>query len=150
MEYMSGNIFIRASSSPMRKDELVLGHRHNFDHTTVVLAGALEVSLLTAKTVNAAGNPLDADVEWSQVIRAGDQIPWVLILKGRFHMLRALEDGTRYGCFYAHQMPQALTVENPGERHQPPYTKRDNAGVLWVRVDEKIVQGTAGFQESYR
>ena len=150
MELMSGNIFVRVPQAPMSKDLVVLGHAHNFDHTTVVFAGSLEISLLNVKTVNAEGNPLDADVMYSKIVSAGDPVPWHLILKGRWHTLRALEEGTRYGCFYSHRIPQALVVDGPPETDQPPYTKRDENGTLWVRVDEKIVQNTTHFVEGYR
>ena len=65
-------------------------------------------------------------------------------------MLKALEDGTVYGCFYAHQLPQALTIGDAGGRIDPPHTRRDEDGTLWVRVNENIVQETSGWVEAYR
>lgn len=150
MEFVSGNIFIRVPKEAMKAGETVLGHAHNFDHTTVCLAGALEISMLKVLSVNAEGQPVDIEVEYTTTLRAGVPVPWHLILKGRRHMLKAVEDGTVYGCFYAHQMPQALTVGEPGGRVNPPYTKRDDDGTLWVRVDENIVQETSSWVEAYR
>ena len=151
MEFICGPVYIRQPNDGfMKKDEVVLGHRHNFDHPTFVTHGSLEISLLTATEVNADGNPLNATVDKVVVINAGDEINWHLVLKGRFHALRALEDGTRYQCIYAHQMPQAISIEHPGQRIDPPITKRDEDGVLWVRVNEKIVQDSAEWAEAYR
>jgi hypothetical protein len=148
MELISGNIFIRAGA--MKKDQLILGHKHNFDHTTYVKKGAIEISLLTQTDVDVAGLPLTANVEFSRVIRASDEINWCLILKGRSHVLKALEDDTEYHCIYAHQAPQAITLENQGQFADAPLSKRDPEGNLWVRVNEKIVQTTSEWAESYR
>lgn len=150
MEYVSGNIYLRAPTALMARDETVLGHRHNFDHTTFCDRGSLEVSLLHVTKPDAAGRPIDAEIEKQWVLRATDDINWCLILKGRFHMLRALEDGTRYRCIYAHQAPQAITYHAPGGRVDPALTMRDESGQLWVRVNEKIVQVTSEWADAYR
>lgn len=149
MDYISGNIYIRTTNA-MKKDEVILGHRHNFDHTTVCLSGSLEVSLLKPTELNEEGNPLAAEVDKTVTLHAGDEMPWFLVLKGRFHALRALEDGTRYGCFYSHRIPQALNIEHPGGVETPPISKRDENGVLWVQVDERVVQDTAEWAAAYR
>lgn len=150
MELISGNIFIRMPHEAMQKDQVVLGHKHNFDHTTFCTRGALELCLLDVETVNAHGLPLDAKVAEVFVLKASDDINFQIVMKGRYHTIRALEDGTRYQCVYAHRAPQAISIEDPGQRHQEPYTKRDADGVLWVRVDESIVQDAAGWTEAYR
>lgn len=150
MEYMSGNIFVRTNDVPMRAGEVVLGHRHNFDHTTFVKRGRLEVNMLDVRTVNAYDQPVEAVVVESIILDPADAIDWRLIPKGRYHMLRALEDGTFYRCIYSHQFPQALTLDRPGGQKQLPYTMRDEGGVLWVRVNEKIVQDTAAWALAYQ
>lgn len=134
----------------MGKDQVVLGHRHNFHHPTFVTHGSFEICLLDATEVNAEGNPLEAKISERFIVRADDPINWMLILKGRFHTLRALEDHSRYQCIYAHQMPQALSIDEPGQAHEAPITKRDEAGVLWVRVNEKIVQDSAQWAAAYQ
>ena len=150
MELMSGNIFIRLQWEPMKAGEAVLGHTHNFDHTTVCLSGALEIVLLDVLRMGACGRPEETKEVERRTIRAGDQIPWMLILKGRFHAITALEDGTRYGCFYSHQYPQALNAEEPGNVPQLPTTRRDEDGTLWVRVNENIVQDSQGWAAAYQ
>ena len=42
MEWISGNVFIRPNELPVVGD-LVDGHKHNFDHTTIVFTGAVHV-----------------------------------------------------------------------------------------------------------
>jgi len=138
MEYISGNIFIR-TQPPMAAGDVVVTHAHNFDHTTYCPVGALRVELLAE----------DGSVEASRDIRATDEVNFFLILKGKFHRLTALEDGTRYQCIYAHRMPQALTIP-PGELDTPPHTKTDDLGYLWVRADNTIVQDPVGWVEAYQ
>lgn len=149
MEYVSGNIFIRTPKARMKKDEVVLGHRHEFDHTTFVTRGRLEVSLITPTKVNAFDEPLDATIDKVFVLDADDEVNWQLILKGRFHILKALEDGTSYQCIYSHRTPQAVTLDRQGQLPQGPMTRRDADG-LWLRVDEKIVQVTSEWADAYR
>lgn len=150
MEYVCGNLYIRQPNEGfLTKDQVVLGHRHNFHHMTMITHGSFEICLLEATEVNAEGAPLNAQVLEQFVVRADDEINWVLILKGKFHTLRALEDHSRYQCVYAHQMPQALSVGEPGQTKEPPITKRDENGVLWVRVNEKIVQDSAEWAAAY-
>ena len=151
MEYVSGNVFIRRSvPARMVKDQVIVGHLHNFDHTTLVLGAPIEVSLLDVTRVNADGNPVDAQVARSRIISPEDEQPWELILKGRWHMLRALEDGASYLCVYAHQFPQALSIGQQGQFPQAPYLRTDPDGTQWVRVDPKVVQVTSGWADAYR
>ncbi len=148
--HCGAGIFIRQSKAEgMRADEVVLGHRHTFDHVTFVTRGAIEVSLLEATKLNADGNPLDAAIVWTRVIRADDAENWVLVQKGRFHTLRAVEDGSRYQCTYASRLPQSITVHVQGQQSQMPLVKRDESGVLWYRADDKIVE-TSDWAEAYR
>lgn len=150
MELISGNIFIRVPVEPMKAGEAVLGHAHNFDHTTVCLSGALEIVLLDVLEFDAVGRPAKTvDVE-RHIIRAGDKVPLMLILKGRWHAITALEDGSRYGCFYSHQYPQALNMMEPGSVQIPPVTKRDEDGNLWYRVNEDIAQDSQGWAAAYQ
>lgn len=150
MELAIGNIYLRVPNAPMAKDDVVVGHQHHFDHTTFVLQGAFEISLLSVKSVDAQARPLEADIDYTTTIQAGDEVPFHLILKGRYHIIRALEDGSRYACIYAHQYPQALSMGEQGQRVDPPLTKRDEDGTVWVRVNNNIVQTPCGWVEAYR
>lgn len=150
MEYISGNLFVRVPQASMKAGEVVLGHTHNFDHTTYVQKGSMEISLLNVTEVDANGNPLESTVDMSRVIHCTDQQNWCLILKGRYHLLRALEDGTVYHCIYAHREPQAMVISGPAVERSNPMYQRDESGVLWMRIDEKIVQETNAWADAYR
>ena len=148
MEYVSGNILIR-SAGRMVKDQVILGHCHDFDHTMFVSGGPIEASLLEVDKVNVDGHPIDAKVLRSRIIYPDDECPWELILKGRWHMLMA-HAPARFFCVYSHQFPQALSIGRPGQLPQAPYLRTDPDGTQWVRVDPKIVQVTSGWAEAYR
>lgn len=150
MRYLSGSICILTSDRPMRLGEVVLGHRHNFDHTTYINKGAMEITLLEVDEVNGHGDPLRARPALTKIVRASDPVNWFLILKGRHHVLKALEEGTVYHCIYSHRMPQAITLDEPGQRFQLPYTRRDPDGTLWARMDDTITEDTSGWIEAYR
>jgi len=145
----AGIFFRRSKREGMSIDKPVLGHRHNFDHVTFVTRGRIEVSLLEADEVNAYGHPLNARVVESRVISADDDCNWFLVLKGKFHMLKALEEGSRYQCTYAAQLPQSITEHMQGARKQEPLMKRDENGVLWYRANPHIVE-TSEWAEAYR
>lgn len=149
-EYSCGaGIFVRQSAPEgMSIDKPVLGHAHNFDHVTFVTRGSIEVSLLKVLEFNVDGNPLRTAIEFSRIISAEDEVNWLLVMKGRLHMLRAVTEGARYQCTYASRLPQALT-EEPGRRFEKPLVKRDEDGVLWYREDPKIVD-TCEWVEAYR
>lgn len=144
-----GGIFCRQSRPEgMAAGELILGHRHNFSHPTFCTHGALEVCLLNVSKVDAQGNPLDAVVDFTCVLRAGDEVNWVLILAGRWHTLRALESGTRYQCIYGARLPTAISPDQPGSTDYP-LVKVDEKGVVWYRADERIVD-TSSWVEARR
>lgn len=149
MEYVSGNIYMRHMGRPMQKDEIILGHRHHFDHTTIVLAGKLEVSLLKDTETDIFDNPVKAEIEQQWILSSEDTTPWQLILAGKWHMLRALEDNTKYVCVYSHQYPQALSMDKPGQLPPIPNLKTDEFGDTWIRVNPNIVQVTSAWSEAY-
>jgi len=96
MEYACGNIYIR-TNDPLKKDQVVEGHKHNFDHATYCAAGALRIDRKLGEHVDT--------VE----VRAGE-LP-VLIRAGVEHAITALEDGSVYHCIYAHRLPQGDVVQ---------------------------------------
>lgn len=100
MEYASGNIFIREMRFEKAGD-IVDGHTHNFDHTTYVSKGALQIDKLDA----------DGVILKSVIKRASDGYNWVLIEAGVSHRLTALEDGSLGHCIYAHRDPQGEIVQ---------------------------------------
>lgn len=152
MEKISGNIMIRVPNEPMKAGEVVIGHQHNFDHTTFCRWGGIRVDALDVKEVNADGNPIQAEIVASVELWAGKNLSaenWALIEKGRFHQITALTDDTVYQCVYSHRVPQAYSAWPAGQRPAKPLFQRDANGDLWMRVDEKISQVATGFKVAY-
>lgn len=151
MEYVSGNIFVRAPvSGSLPAGAVVLGHQHNFDHTTFVLRGRFRVDALEVLELGADGLPLKTRTAASAEISAADDRPWLLIEKGTFHSLTALEDDSRYLCVYSHRMPQAVTMEPPGQQIGFQTRRVDTDGVAWYREDPRVVQEHTGWADAYR
>jgi quercetin dioxygenase-like cupin family protein len=96
MEWASGNVFIRPNSLERAGDQIA-GHAHAFDHTSIVMAGAVRIA---AKLPD---GPLMV-----QEFRAPSH---VLIRAGVEHEITALEDGTVFWCVYAHRTPQGEVVQ---------------------------------------
>jgi hypothetical protein len=96
MEWISGNVFIRPNKLA-NKGEKISGHRHQFDHTTIVFKGGIHVkgtlpngSIIERDFVAPAHCLIRADVE---------------------HEITALQDDTEYWCVYAHHTPQGDVVQ---------------------------------------
>jgi hypothetical protein len=102
MEWVSGNLYIR----PIRLNhtgDLVTGHEHNFDHTTIVFKGSVKVR------------------KW---LRTEDD-QWLLVQEREFHApahflvealakheITALSDKTECWCVYSHRLPQGDIVQS--------------------------------------
>jgi hypothetical protein len=145
-----GPVQVNMPSASMRKGDVVVAHQHNFDHPTQAFQGAFLIDVLDVRSVDAKGRPVDYSVVSSKVVSENDPIPFFLIRAGTWHRLTALEDGSRYMCFYAHRKVSALTLHAPGQQNQPPYFKRDEKGVLWRWVDETIIDHSVQWPEAYR
>lgn len=100
MEFISGNVFIREMRFEKAGD-IVQGHKHNFDHTTYVVRGALLIESLND----------DGTVKQSITKRASDGYNWVLIKADVCHRITALEDHSLGHCVYAHRSPQGDVVQ---------------------------------------
>ncbi len=97
MEWVSGNIYIR----PNRLSESgakIEGHKHKFDHTTVVFTGAVHVK----------ANLPDGSV------REGDfKAPaHFLVRKDVEHTITATEPDTVFWCVYSHRTPQGDVIQD--------------------------------------
>lgn len=95
-ERVSGNIFIRPMSLPKVGDS-IQGHKHNFDHTTIVFTGAVRVvatlpdGLEIEREFTAPDSFLvKADVEHEITATANDTVAW---------------------CVYSHRTPQGEVTE---------------------------------------
>lgn len=133
----------------MKKGDIVVGHQHNFDHPTICLSGSLRLDAINPTKINAQGVVLEFDLLSSIALNSKDDVPFNLVPKGVWHMLTALEDGTRYACAYPHRFEQACTVEPRGQQEEKPYRKTDEDGDVWVRVDPNIAEAKTGFDMAY-
>jgi hypothetical protein len=147
VDFVSGNIYVRTQDA-LSKGMTVVGHCHNFGHTTYVNRGSFEISLLKDVELNPQGRVVGFNREKTRIIKSTDACNWAFIAAGRYHMLMSLEDDSGYHCIYSHRFPQALT-HPPGQIPEE-YTKRDEQGNLWLKVDERIVQEHTGWEDAYR
>jgi hypothetical protein len=95
MEWVSGNVFIRPNE--MRLGDVVQGHTHNFDHTSIVFTGAVRVR---ARLPNGTVIERDFVAPAHFLVRADVE-----------HEITALADGTVFWCVYAHREPQGDVVQ---------------------------------------
>ena len=98
-EWISGNIFIR--SNPLNKGSVIEGHKHNFDHTTIVFKGAVHVS---------------AKLPDGKLIERDFVAPSHFLVKAEVeHTITAIMDDTEFWCVYSHRTPQGdISVERTG------------------------------------
>lgn len=97
MEFISGNIFIRPNELP-EVGNRIDGHRHNFDHTTIVIRGAVDVVVRGDEGV----------VLGEGHFAAGEHF---LVKAGLEHEITATEPNTLFHCVYAHRTPQGDVVQ---------------------------------------
>jgi hypothetical protein len=81
------NVFSRLMHF-VKKGDVELGHKHNYDHATLVSTGSVLVEMLDDN-----GNP-----EHSKIFTAPNMI---FINKDKFHKITALEDNTVCSCIHA-------------------------------------------------
>lgn len=97
-ELVSGNIFIRPNVG--RAGEVVRGHRHHFDHTTLVLDGSVRV-----RATLPDGTTLERDFTAPSHFLVRAEVE---------HEITFLQDG-RFWCVYSHRDPQGrITQEHTG------------------------------------
>lgn len=96
MEWVSGNIFIRPNTLEHAGDRLE-GHKHNFDHTTIVFRGAVHVR---------------ARLPSGEVIERDFTAPAHFLVRAEVeHEITARADETVFWCVYAHRSPQGDVVQ---------------------------------------
>lgn len=100
MEWVSGNVYIRPNKL---KDvgDLVQGHKHNFDHTTIVFKGAVHVTAVLPD-----GKKIERDF----------MAPSHFLVRAEVeHRIVAIQSDTEFWCVYSHHTPQGDVVqEYPG------------------------------------
>ena len=94
MEFVSGNIFIRPTEK--KAGEVVRGHTHNFDHTTIFFTGKWR-----ARCTLPNGKKVERDFAAPShaLIRADVE-----------HSFECLDDGAMW-CVYAHRTPQGDVIQ---------------------------------------
>ncbi len=95
-EFASGNIYIRKNLL-LKKGDLVDGHKHKFDHTTIVFKGGVKV-----KRVSPEGVMTEVD------FMAPSHF---LVEKDSEHEITALVDDTEFWCVYSHRDAQGEVVQ---------------------------------------
>ncbi len=96
MEWISGNVFIRPTTFEKAGGK-VSGHKHNFDHTTIVFKGSVHV-----RGVLPDGRVIERDFA----------APAHFLVKAEVeHEITALADNTTFWCVYAHRTPQGDIVQ---------------------------------------
>ncbi len=85
-EFVSGNIFIRPNSL-LPKGFVVDGHKHTFDHTTILFSGSVHV-----KKIDEDGTVTEKE------FKAPSHF---LIKAGVEHQITALQDDTTYWCVFS-------------------------------------------------
>lgn len=80
-----------------------VGHEHNYDHTTIVIRGRLQITF----------HQLQATGEWVAVsVREYEQGSAIPILATVRHTIKALEDNTQYMCVFSHRDFDGLVTQN--------------------------------------
>ncbi len=102
MEWISGNVFIRPSGV-LAKGAVTGGHKHNFDHTTIVFKGSVHV-----KATLPDGSVIERDFG-----AVGHPNGRHFLVKAEVsHEITALEDDTEYWCVYSHRTPQGDVIQH--------------------------------------
>lgn len=99
-EWISGNVFIRPNTLANVGDK-VHGHKHAFDHTTIVFQGAVHVHAVLPD-----GTTRDRDFTAPAhfLVRADVE-----------HEIAAIMPNTVFWCVYSHREPQGrVTLEYTG------------------------------------
>lgn len=78
----------------LQAGQFVVGHKHNFDHTTIIFKGSIKIVTPTR----------------SVVFTAPDH---VLIKKEVEHEILILEDDTTYWCVFSHRDENGEVVQEP-------------------------------------
>lgn len=147
MDLRSSNMRVLMPSVPMNAGEELLAHKHDDDHTTFILGESeFEISLLNVTEEDASGHPVNFTAAFTHTIKGTDAVPFMLIMKNRWHKLKSLKDGSRYACALPNMKPHALTTD------EPPALKRDEQGHLWGYIDENIIEtkNVMDWVEKYR
>ena len=105
VEWASGNIFIRRIQASL--GQVVEGHTHHFDHTTILFTGSVSV-VATAPDGTSHTQTFTAPAHF-------------LILAQSTHEITALADNTEFWCVYSHRDAQGEVVQEYNGWDDPAY-----------------------------
>ena len=103
----------------IKKGDVEHGHKHTFDHATLVSSGSVLYEVLGDQ----------GKVEFSKVFQAPDM---VYVNKDRFHRITALEDNTVCGCIHAIRADDMDIDIIPPDSFIEPFTSADGI------IDDKV------------
>ena len=115
MEWVSGNVFIRpmGGRDGLRSGEVVAGHTHNFDHTTIFFCGRWRVRKWVP-VVREDGSSIEG--EWAQLADVTRDGPFHLLIEAhaRHEFTFLGPDGVigRAWCVYSHRTSQGEVSEH--------------------------------------
>ena len=104
-----------------KKGDIEEGHKHNFDHATLISSGSILYEVLDDNGINAIS---------SKVFTSPDLI---FVNKDKFHRLTALEDNTVCGCIHALRVV-GEDIISPDSFIEP---YRDTHGVINAEVKKR-------------
>lgn len=91
IEQVSGNLFMRKHCA-VDAGKVIEGHKHNFDHTTILFKGRVAVKATTPD---------------GRLIEREFVAPTHFLIKAEVtHQITSLEDDTEYWCVYSHRTAQ--------------------------------------------
>lgn len=120
MEWISGNVYIRPMAfeeGGFKPGQVMAGHTHNFDHTTVFFCGSWKVRRWQP-IVNAEGEPqkLNGEDAWQMTDDFEREGPFHVLIKANSkHEFTFLGPDSIVGqawCVYSHRNPQGEVTVN--------------------------------------
>lgn len=108
-EYVSGNVFLRTFSLP-KAGQSIGDHTHQFDHTTFVETGAVQVRKISPEGVTRTFVVYSKEYRAVRGLDRQQPSSFLVEAKSR-HLITALVDDTEVVCIYAHRDPQGGVVQ---------------------------------------
>ena len=152
MEFISGNIYIRKMGDAFKAGDSILGHTHNFDHTSIFFSGRWQVKRWKPAV----------DEKGVQLTLPDGKPAWVLLdnfeREGPFHLL--IEAGCRHefvflGFIIPDWMQKYVSKMDAAdaEKFKEEYSK--SLGKAWCVYSHRTPQGdvsetATGWEVAYR
>jgi hypothetical protein len=118
MEWVSGNVFIRpmGDREGLKPGQVVTGHVHNFDHTSIFFCGRWRVRkwVPVVREDGSLVDPDGANGEWAMLVDFEREGPFHLLIEAHArHEFTFLGPGVgKAWCVYSHRTPQGEVSEH--------------------------------------